>query len=194
MKIKIEIFIFVAVISALSFLKLPLESSDLFILPFFALVLLRLCYLIRRKELLAKKDFFNFRNSKSAIISYFTFSIIAILFLWFFKDKISLPIWLSDNDWLWFMAFHVLFQEIIFRAYLVNRLKFVFKNPFLIAIISGGIFGLAHFILPDALLVVIFTFISGTVWSFLYFKYPNLIYVWLSHLAINLSINFLYLI
>lgn len=192
MKIKLEIFIFVTIILILAFLNLPLESTDLFILPFVALVVFRLGYLIRQNELSVKNDVLNFRNSKSAIISYATFSAVAILFLWFFKDKISLPVWLSDNDWLWFMFIHTLCQEIIFRTYLVNRLKLIFKNTVLIALISGGIFGLTHFILPDALLVVIFTFVAGTVWSFLYIKYPNLIYVWLSHLIIDLSINFLY--
>ncbi|MDP9249291.1 MAG: CPBP family intramembrane metalloprotease [bacterium] len=193
MKTKTELFIFAGTIVILALLRLPMESSDVFILPFLVLVLIRLWYLIQKGELLVQKEVFNFKNAKKAGLLYFFLTVIVILALWFFRNKISLPIWLSDNDWVWFISFHVLFQEIIFRTYLINRLKVVFSSPLAISLLSGAIFGGMHFILPNAVLIATFTFFMGTLWSYLYYKYPNLIYVWLSHLAINLSINFFYL-
>jgi len=192
MKTKLELSIFVIVVAILIGLRLPLESSDIFILPFLILVLLRLSYLIQKRELSLKSEVLNFNNNGQAILYYGVFTVAAIIFLWFLRNEIMLPAWLKGhgNAWLWFMPIHILFQEIIFRTYLINRLKVILNNPWYISIISAIIFAAVHFVLPDAQTVALLTLISGFVWSYLYQKYPNLIYVWFSHYTIDLFINF----
>lgn len=191
---KLELIVFVLVVIILASLKLPLESSDVFILPFLILILFRLWYLFKNGELTVAKDILSFYDNRRAVLYYGGFTVVSVLALWFLKQEIALPVWLKGhgNAWLWFMPVHILFQEIIFRTYLVNRIKLVFSNPWLIALISAIIFAGAHFILPNAQTVFVLTLISGFIWSYLYQKYPNLIYVWLSHLIIDFSINFIF--
>jgi len=185
-----EVGLFVAVVALFASLRLPLESSDIFILPFFALVLLRLVYLIKKGEVSLKNDIFNFKGSSKAILYFGSFSVLATLVLWLLKDVISMPFWLSENTW--FMLVHTLIQQIIFRVYLVNRLKLVLHSPWLIALSAGTIFAGAHLIMPDIGILLPLLFVAGTVWAYLYQKYPNVLYLWLSHLAIDASIHFLY--
>ena len=70
-----EVGIFVVLIAIFASLRLPLESSDVFILPFFVIVLLRLGYLIKKGELLLKNDVFNFTDSAKAIVYFGVLSI-----------------------------------------------------------------------------------------------------------------------
>ena len=185
-----EVIFFVAIIGILAGLRLPLESSDIFILPFFAIVSLRLGYLIKKGELSLKKDIFNFKDSAKAIVYFAIFSLFAIFVLWLLKDTISMPFWLSENTL--FMLVHTFIQQIIFRVYLVNRLKLITRSAWLIALSAGAIFAGAHLIMPDTWSLLPLLFVAGTVWAYLYQKYPNVIFLWLSHLAIDASIHFLY--
>jgi membrane protease YdiL (CAAX protease family) len=155
-------------------------------------VALRVGWLIKTKQLLPN-DFLSFSDSKNAIIYYGAFTTLGVAGLWLFQDALPLSEWLISDNVLWLMPIHILLQELIFRTYLISRLKTIFKNQsHLIVLVAASIFALTHFILPDALPVVLLTLISGLVWSYLYLRFPNLLYVWLSHLALDLALHFIY--
>ena len=189
----LDVLAFVFVILALIVLQPSVENSDLIILPFAGLVFLRLLYLVYKGEISLSSDVFNFKGSVPALSLYAAFTIVAILGLWLLQEYLIFPTWLKDDEIITFLFTHALVQEVMYRVYLVNRLKQFMKNPVYLALASGAIFGTSHLILPDAWLVFTLTFIAGTAWSYLYARFPNLLYVWSSHSVINLAINFLYL-
>lgn len=188
-----DVVVFVLVILGLIALQPSVENSDLIILPFAALVFLRLLYLMYKGEVLFKRDLYCFKNASRAVPLYVGITAAAVLVLWLLQGYLTFPAWLKDDEVVIFLFVHAFVQEVMYRVYLVNRLKLFIENPLYIALASGAVFGLSHLILPDAWVVFSLTFVAGTVWSYLYLKYPNLLYVWGSHAIINFAINSFYL-
>lgn len=168
-----------------------LQSSDEIVFFVAVIILVHLYYLLRKGRISLGKEVFNFERNTAAICSYGAFTILALITLWLSRDFIKVPFWLL-HDPIWLIALHTLLQEMIFRTYLINRIKTLLHQPWLIALTIALIFSTFHFILPDATIVVYLTFIAGFVWSYLYLKYPNLLYVWISHFLINVGIYLIY--
>lgn len=187
---RFEVAIFIAALTLL-FVSRSLSNSDIVMLVAGLIIAIRVGYLIKARQLLFG-DIFNFTGYKKALLFYFSFTAFGVVALWLLRDTLMLPDWLVDDNILWFMPFHILLQELIYRTYLIDRLKHIFSRSSHIVIAAGLIFGLAHFILPDATPVVLLTLVSGLVWSSLYLRYPNLLFVWLSHLTLDVSLHFIF--
>ena len=77
-------------------------------------------------------------------------------------------------------------QEIVYRGFLMYKLKQALKNrKFLIIFINALLFALIHIIYPMPFLFFISTFILGLGFAGIYYKYPNLIAISISHSIIN---------
>lgn len=187
-----DVAVFILVILALIAFQPSVENADLVILPLVGIAVLRLLYLLSKNEIIFSLDVLNFENFRSAITTYFAFTVVAVLTLWMLQTYLVFPDWLKDDEVVTFLLVHALIQEIVFRTYLVSRLKLFITKPVPLALVSGLIFASAHAILPDAFVVVLLTFIAGTIWSYLYFKFPNLLFIVISHVIINIAINIVY--
>ncbi|MFA7244628.1 MAG: CPBP family intramembrane glutamic endopeptidase [Candidatus Magasanikbacteria bacterium] len=164
---------------------LNLQTSNFVIFPFAILIMLRIFQLYRR-GIITKED--DFQESKHIIKSfgvYSIFTVFALLVIFSIKDFLDLPYWLvNDEPWL-FILLHAFLQELIYRTYLINRLKIIFNNTFIITFFGAFVFAGIHLLLPFSLTVIILTFISGFFWSFIYQKYPSLVFVTISHFLLN---------
>lgn len=119
---------------------------------------------------------------------YLLFTLFAVLFL-FWLSKItphsSLPHWWRNAKFLLLFIPLSVLQEIAFRGILMNMLIRAFKNPVIIIGVNAIIFALLHIIYLNAIFVLPFTFIAGIGFAWLYYKYPNLILVSISHSILN---------
>lgn len=134
------------------------------------------------------KDIGLIKNWKKDLIPYALFTGSAVLFLfWLSKITPHEPLsfwWKNIKFLLLFIPLSVL-QEIAFRGILMNMLIRAFKNPFIVISVNALIFALLHIIYLNAIFVLPFTFIAGIGFAWLYFKYPNLIMVSISHSILN---------
>jgi membrane protease YdiL (CAAX protease family) len=78
-------------------------------------------------------------------------------------------------------------QEVIFRGILMNFLRRAFSNPIFIILINTIVFTLLHIIYLNSTFVLPFTFIAGVGFAWMYYQYPNLILISLSHTVLNFT-------
>lgn len=78
-------------------------------------------------------------------------------------------------------------EELIFRGYLLPRIKLLTGNAWLSILISSAIFGLAHYTYED-FTRMLFPFIIGLVFSVFYYRYRSLITLIICHLIIDLAL------
>lgn len=76
-------------------------------------------------------------------------------------------------------------QEVVFRGVLMNMLIRAFKNPISIIGLNACVFALLHIIYVNATLVLPVTLIAGIGFAWIYYKYPNLILISISHTILN---------
>ncbi len=76
-------------------------------------------------------------------------------------------------------------EELIFRGYLLPRIKLLLNNTWLAVIISSLIFGLAH-VTNYNFIQMLNPFIIGLIFSIYYSKYQNLTVLIICHLIIDL--------
>jgi membrane protease YdiL (CAAX protease family) len=78
-------------------------------------------------------------------------------------------------------------QELIFRGYMIWRIKEIYKNPKEIEFISIALFTLAHLPFHSPLILVI-TFFMGLVYVKNYEKYQNIYTVTISHAVVGAAL------
>jgi hypothetical protein len=92
-------------------------------------------------------------------------------------------------EWAWFFVFYVLvsspIQEFAFRGFLfaIMRHAGIMNSAYLI-LNSALIYCIAHIFYQDILTTVV-TFVMGIIWGYLYYKYPNIWGVSLSHAVLG---------
>lgn len=185
----VEIILFL-VLPLLLASSLNLETSNTVIFPFAFLLGCRIVYLFVKKRMTLDKDLFGREDFYLGSVYYVLFTAVAVVGLVYLRPYISLPEWLKNGEAVWFLALHALLQEFIFRVYALNRLKLIFQSRVVVVIVGALIFSLSHFVLPDALNVVLLTFVSGVFWSILHLRYPNFFLLVMSHFVVNLVINY----
>lgn len=92
--------------------------------------------------------------------------------------------WKNAKFLLLFIPISVL-QEVVFRGILMKLLRQAFANPFFIIVLNAIVFALIHVIYSNATFVLPLTFIAGVGFAWIYYKYPNLILVSISHTILN---------
>lgn len=129
-----------------------------------------------------------FKDFLKDITPYALFTIGSIGFLfWLFEISNYIPMfewWRNVKFLLLFIPISVL-QEVALRGILMNMLRRAFKSPIFIIILNSSIFALIHIIYLNATFVLPFTFIAGLGFAWMYYKYPNLILISISHAILN---------
>ncbi len=93
--------------------------------------------------------------------------------------------WWEDVKFLLLFIPISILQEVIFRGILMNFLRRAFKNPLFIIVLNACIFTLLHVIYLHSAFVLPFTFIAGIGFAWMYYQYPNLILISISHTILN---------
>jgi len=76
-------------------------------------------------------------------------------------------------------------QEVIFRGVLMHMLLRAFKNIPFVILVNALLFALIHIIYINVDIVLPLTFLGGIGFAFMYYKYPNLIMISISHTILN---------
>jgi membrane protease YdiL (CAAX protease family) len=129
-------------------------------------------------------------NFKKAFPFYLFFTILGIVMLFLIDHKIKMP----NADTPKFIIKNLIlflpvsfFQEFAFRSFLMPRLKKVCKNVYCVILLNAVLFTLVHIIYPKLGIGLPIAFFSGIFFAWLYFKYPNLILISVSHALLNLT-------
>lgn len=94
--------------------------------------------------------------------------------------------WNNKQFLLLFIPISVL-QEVIFRGFLMNLLRRAFSSPIFIIALNAALFALLHVIYLHSVFVLPLAFISGVGFAWMYYQYPNLILISLSHTVLNFT-------
>jgi membrane protease YdiL (CAAX protease family) len=78
-------------------------------------------------------------------------------------------------------------QEVVFRGVLMRLLRKAFVNPIFIITLNAFLFALIHVIYLHSIFVLPFTFIAGVGFAWMYYQYPNLVLVSVSHTILNFT-------
>lgn len=134
------------------------------------------------------KDLGIIKDYLKDIVPYTIFTVASVGFLfWLFMISGNSPMsfWWKDYRFLLLFIPISILQEVALRGILMNMLFRAFKNPFFIILVNAAIFSLIHIIYLNAVFVIPFTFIAGVGFAWIYYKYPNLILISISHSILN---------
>jgi len=129
-----------------------------------------------------------FKNFMKDISPYTIFTIAGVGFLfWLSRIVPHNPLlkWWEDSRFLLLFIPISITQELIFRGILMKLLKQAFSNPIFIIVLNASVFALMHVIFSNATFVLPLTFIAGIGFAWIYYKYPNLILISISHIILN---------
>lgn len=147
-----------------------------------------LIYGIARFEKWNRIDFGIRDNWKEYFLPYFIFTVIGAGLLFLVEElEIGVPMlnwWTNLRFLLLFIPLSVL-QEVVFRGVLMNMLRRVFTSKWFIIILNAAVFSLMHIIYLNAWFTLSLTFIAGLGFAFMYYKYPNLVLISISHTILN---------
>lgn len=76
-------------------------------------------------------------------------------------------------------------QEFAYRGYLMPVLHFIYRSPVRVVIINTLLFTFLHVIYPDMEVNLPLAFVSGLGFAMMYYRYPNLILISISHAILN---------
>lgn len=131
-----------------------------------------------------------FRDYKKDLLPYSIFTLVGLLFLFFCIQFIP---YTPMEAWYINLRFLILFipisflQEIVFRGVLMNMLRRAFSHKSFIIILNASLFALIHIIYTNILFVLPVTFLAGVGFAWMYYKYPNLILISVSHTILNFT-------
>ena len=149
-----------------------------------------LTYGITRYEKWTAVDFGIQSDWKKYFWHYLIFTIAGVIFLLVMEEfEIGKPFlnwWKNAKFLLLFIPLSVL-QELVFRGVLMNMFKRVFRSQAFIIILNASIFSLMHIIYLNSTFVLPVTFVAGIGFAWIYYKYPNLILISISHTILNFT-------
>lgn len=127
---------------------------------------------------------------KISIISYVIFTAFIIWLIFIFAHFLNKGIqsdWYSDSHFFYIFTLSSFAQEFIFRGYLVQKLKMMWQKPIIVILLSAFLYAIVHIIYPDAIIMFALSLILGIWFSSLYYYFPNLIIISISHSIINFT-------
>jgi membrane protease YdiL (CAAX protease family) len=146
--------------------------------------------IIRKEEWSYEKMGIRHDNFKKAFPFYLLFTAIGLALLFLLDAKLGMPNVETKKyvfqTWLFFIPISF-FQEFAFRTFLLERLREIYPNKFLIIFLNAILFTLIHIIYPNLGIGLPLAFISGIFFAWLYLKYPNLVLVSISHAVLNIT-------
>jgi len=142
---------------------------------------------IPKKELGIRVD-----NIKKSALPYALFTILAVFSLLILSkllNKQPLANWWTYPSLQWVFLPISFIQEFVFRAFFQTKLQKIL-NPTLAIALAAFLFASIHILWRDPLILLL-ALLGGLGWGYLWYKYPNLWLITISHAAVNFTIIFL---
>lgn len=131
---------------------------------------------------------FHPKSWKSGILPYSLFTIVGVaVILWVGKTYFPAPAisWWQDTRLISFFIIISFAQEFIFRGFLMRFLSEFWNSPYKIIITNAILFALIHVIYQSPEIGVPLSFVGGLFFALLYYFFPNLVYISISHSILN---------
>ncbi len=100
-------------------------------------------------------------------------------------NKTAHPDWWKNPHFQFMFIFLSIAQEFMYRGFLMPKLELLTSSLFLIVILNTFIYMFLHIIYPNKLSNLSLTFLAGLAFATLYYYYPNLILISISHAILN---------
>ncbi|TSC86616.1 MAG: Uncharacterized protein G01um10147_828 [Microgenomates group bacterium Gr01-1014_7] len=177
--------LFIAPILLLYFQIIPLQYRFLVLTTiFFVVVFITFIEKWNLKQLGIRVD-----NLKEAVIPYLALTFVGgvgIIFLAAILGRHPMDNWWTKAHFQYLFIPISFTQEFVFRGFLIPRLKSVSASIPLVILVNSLLYAFPHIIYPLPALSLAMTFIAGIGWATIYYFYPNLLLVFISHMALNL--------
>ncbi len=124
---------------------------------------------------------------------YFIFTVVGVISLFLLSEAFPQIETRQVYEWWEDVRFLLLFipisvlQEIVFRGILMRMLIKAFNNVPFIILLNASLFALIHIIYINTDIILPLTFIGGLGFALMYYKYPNLIMISISHTIMNFT-------
>ncbi|MDB5254698.1 MAG: hypothetical protein JWL92_74 [Candidatus Nomurabacteria bacterium] len=126
---------------------------------------------------------------KKYLLPYAIFTLVMTLLITQFGESITkveeLSAWWNHQHFLYTFFVVSVFQEIIYRGYLMPALGRLFKNPLFIIALNTALFVFLHTIFPNPLVGLPVALVGGLGFAIMYYRYPSLPLIILSHSLLN---------
>lgn len=184
MKIYLQLFIY---------LVLPVLLLVLGILPldfrgYLLATVVILTIFLAFKDRMSLKEL-GLTNVSRGFVPYLLFTLVgviaAILFASLFQ-KTQLPNWWMYSHLQWAFLPISFAQEFVYRAVFQTKLQKVMK-PLTAIIITSLLYSGMHMLWQDPL-ILLMAFFGGLAWGYLWYRYPNLLLITISHSILNFSV------
>jgi len=130
-------------------------------------------------------------NLKGTFRPYFFFTFLSVvLIIWHarYSGKTPLEYWWQIPYLQFAFIPTSIVQEFIYKGFFQTQYQKILK-PIISILISAIIFSFMH-ILWNSVEFMIMTLFGGLMWSLLWYRYPNLIWISISHSVLNFLINY----
>ncbi|MHB8903548.1 MAG: CPBP family intramembrane glutamic endopeptidase [Patescibacteria group bacterium] len=183
-------FLFIAPVFIVYYKIIPFEYHRYVLFVFTILIVI---LTIKERESLKNLGIYK-GNLFKYYLPYTLFTIIGIIFIYVIAEFIGREPLDWDSQYLYVLLVIPLSfcQEFIYRGYLMSKLKSFFNSALVIILINTFLFTILHIIFKDFLVVIPLAFISGLAFAWLYYKYPNLLLISISHSILNFTAVLLY--
>lgn len=133
------------------------------------------------------------KNFTKDFLPYLIFTVLGVVIILGLSKFVPPPHVLAHYEWWEDARFLLLFipisvlQEIIFRGVLMHMLRRAFSSAPFIIILNASLFALIHIIYLNTSIIMPLTFVGGIGFAWIYYKYPNLILISISHTILNFT-------
>jgi len=130
-------------------------------------------------------------NLKRAFLPYFLFTLLsATLIVGYasYSGKTPVEYWWKIPYLQFAFIPTSIVQEVVYRGFFQTQLQKIMK-PINCILIAAIVFSFMHILWNSAEFITM-TLLGGLMWGFLWYKYPNLIWVSISHSILNFLINY----
>jgi len=108
----------------------------------------------------------------------------------FIPTRNIIPLWENIRLLTLFIPVSIL-QEVLYRSFLMHKLKSLFSNMWTVVLTNAFLFTLLHIIYPHKHIMLPFAFSAGIVFAYIYYKKPNIILISILHAILNFAAVYL---
>jgi membrane protease YdiL (CAAX protease family) len=127
-------------------------------------------------------------NLKISLIPYLTSTLLGLLAVFLLSKilhKNPLPRWWKYPHFLFGFVIFSVMQEFVYRGYLMPKLESLLSSVLLVIIFNAVLFMLVHIMFKEIVLAMSLSLAAGLMFAGVYYFYPNLILVSVSHMILN---------
>ncbi len=158
--------------------------------PLFWVIVAIACTIVYIEQWPLQKLGIDARHLLNGLPLYFFFTLLGFAYILLLVKMLRYkptPAWWKQSHFIFGFILISAGQEFLYRGFLMPVLESVFSSPPLIILINALLFTFIHIIYRNRLLSLTTSFLGGICFAGIYYLYPNLILISLSHAVLNFA-------